>query len=99
MTASFRDSVSMVICKRSLGSPAFASLVLLSFDLSCYKEFFAFWLQGSGIHTSEVMQGMVFKREVEGDLKKVENCKLAVYTCPLDIMQTETKVVTRTCIF
>ena len=35
---------------------------------------------------------MVFKRNVEGDLTKAENCKVAVYSCPLDVMQTETKV-------
>lgn len=46
---------------------------------------------GQGVHNSQVIQGMVFKRQVEGDVKKAENCKVAVYTCPLDIMQTETK--------
>ena len=35
---------------------------------------------------------MVFKRNVEGDITKAENCKVAVYSCPLDVMQTETKV-------
>ena len=25
-------------------------------------------------------------------MRKAENCKVAVYTCPLDSMQTETKV-------
>ena len=35
---------------------------------------------------------MVFKRHVEGDISKAEDCKVAVYSCPLDIMQTETKV-------
>jgi len=34
---------------------------------------------------------MVFKRLVEGDVTKAEDCKVAVYSCPLDIMQTETK--------
>jgi T-complex protein 1 subunit theta len=46
---------------------------------------------GQGVESSKAMQGMVFKRQVEGDIKKMENCKVAVYTCPLDIMQTETK--------
>jgi len=46
---------------------------------------------GSGILSSAVVQGMVFKRLVEGDVTKAENCKVVVYTCPLDIMQTETK--------
>ena len=48
--------------------------------------------QGCGILSSTVVQGMVFKRLVEGDVTKSENCKVAVYSCPLDIMQTETKV-------
>ena len=48
--------------------------------------------QGSGIYSSAVVQGMVFKRLVEGDVTKAENCKVVVYSCPLDIMQTETKV-------
>lgn len=35
---------------------------------------------------------MVFKRYVEGDVTKATNCKVAVYSCPLDSLQTETKV-------
>ena len=50
------------------------------------------WLQGSGIHSSSVMQGMVFKRPVEGVITKAEDSKVVVFTCPLDILQTETKV-------
>jgi len=34
---------------------------------------------------------MLFKRLVEGTITKVENAKLAVYTCPLDMSSTETK--------
>ena len=34
----------------------------------------------------------MFKRQVEGDLTKAENAKVVVYSCPLDSMQTETKV-------
>lgn len=36
---------------------------------------------------------MVFKRLVEGDVQKAENAKIAVYTCPFDSAQTETKVI------
>ena len=43
------------------------------------------------MHGSSVLQGMVFKRQVEGDIVKAEKCRVAVYSCPLDIMQTETK--------
>ena len=35
---------------------------------------------------------MVFKRQVEGDITKAEKCKIAVYSCPVDVIQTETKV-------
>lgn len=35
---------------------------------------------------------MVFKRQVEGDVNKASACKVAVFSCPLDLMQTETKV-------
>lgn len=46
---------------------------------------------GGGISNSEVVQGMVFKRQVEGDVTKKDNAKIAVYTCAIDIVQTETK--------
>merc|ERR1711881_181393 len=46
---------------------------------------------GSGIYTSDVVNGMVFPRQVEGDIKKVDNAKMAVFSCPLDSMATETK--------
>lgn len=46
---------------------------------------------GGGISNSEVVQGMVFKRHVEGDVTRKENAKIAVYTCAVDIVQTETK--------
>lgn len=41
---------------------------------------------------SQVVQGMVFKRQVEGDVTKKFQAKVAVYACAVDIMQTETKV-------
>jgi T-complex protein 1 subunit theta len=34
---------------------------------------------------------MVFKRQVEGDITRAEKAKIAVYTCPIDSVQTETK--------
>ncbi|CAH0683076.1 unnamed protein product [Spodoptera exigua] len=46
---------------------------------------------GSGLLQSEVLSGMVFKREVEGDVSSATNAKVAVYSCPVDITQTETK--------
>ena len=42
---------------------------------------------GSGLMASEVVSGMVFKRSVESNVTKVEKCKVAVYTCPIDSTQ------------
>ena len=49
--------------------------------------------QGQGVQSSTAVPGMVFKRQVEGEISKAEDCKVAVYSCPLDITQTETKVI------
>ena len=46
---------------------------------------------GSGLLASTVMNGMIFKRDIEGDVKKAEDAKIAVYSCAVDISQTETK--------
>jgi len=46
---------------------------------------------GSGLQSSQVVQGMVFRRQAEGTVIKKENCKVAIYTCPVDALQTETK--------
>ncbi|OQV25256.1 T-complex protein 1 subunit theta [Hypsibius exemplaris] len=48
-------------------------------------------IMGSGILASHVMNGMVFKRDIEGDVKKAADAKIAVYSCAVDINQTETK--------
>ncbi|XP_050045149.2 T-complex protein 1 subunit theta [Dermacentor andersoni] len=46
---------------------------------------------GSGLDQSQVVLGMVFKRQVEGDITKARDAKVAVYTCAVDTLQTETK--------
>jgi T-complex protein 1 subunit theta len=46
---------------------------------------------GAGLFSSQVVQGMVFKRQVEGEITKVQNAKVAIYSCAVDILQTETK--------
>uniref|UniRef100_A0A8C5NV45 T-complex protein 1 subunit theta n=1 Tax=Jaculus jaculus TaxID=51337 RepID=A0A8C5NV45_JACJA len=43
---------------------------------------------GSGIHSSSVLHGMVFKKETEGDVTSVKDAKI---NCPFDGMITETK--------
>ncbi|XP_059475023.1 T-complex protein 1 subunit theta [Neocloeon triangulifer] len=47
-------------------------------------------IAGCGLLSSEVVPGMVFKRFVEGTVSKKSQAKVALYTCPIDIMQTET---------
>lgn len=46
---------------------------------------------GSGVLNSSVMKGMVLKREVEGVVTKATKCKIALFSCPIDISATETK--------
>jgi T-complex protein 1 subunit theta len=46
---------------------------------------------GSGLLASSTVQGMVFKRAIGSDIIKQESCKVVVYTCPVDQVQTETK--------
>ncbi|KAI6043473.1 chaperonin Cpn60/TCP-1 family [Pisolithus marmoratus] len=48
-------------------------------------------IMGSSLSASRVVQGMVFGREPEGEVKKATKAKVAVFTCPIDITQTETK--------
>ncbi|XP_013794331.1 T-complex protein 1 subunit theta-like [Limulus polyphemus] len=50
-----------------------------------------FLSQGAGVYKSEVVQGMVFKRQIESNITKATSAKVAVYTCPIDSVQTETK--------
>lgn len=46
---------------------------------------------GSGVTSSTLVHGMVFPRDVEGDVKEVSQSKIVVYSCPLEALQTETK--------
>ncbi|XP_077448913.1 T-complex protein 1 subunit theta isoform X2 [Stigmatopora argus] len=46
---------------------------------------------GCGVTASSMLHGMVFKKEVEGDVTSVKDAKIAVFSCPFDCMVTETK--------
>ncbi|KAH9935096.1 T-complex protein 1 [Epithele typhae] len=48
-------------------------------------------IMGGSLSGSKVVRGMVFGREPDGAVKKVQKGKVAVFTCGLDIAQTETK--------
>lgn len=46
---------------------------------------------GSGVSQSHIINGMVFKKHVEGAHGSVKNAKIAVFNCPIDVAATETK--------
>ncbi|GAA5945501.1 hypothetical protein JCM1841_004977 [Sporobolomyces salmonicolor] len=48
-------------------------------------------IMGGGLTQSRVIRGMVFGREPEGTVLKATNAKVGVFTCGIDIAQTETK--------
>ncbi|KAK2070130.1 hypothetical protein P8C59_004655 [Phyllachora maydis] len=48
-------------------------------------------IMGGSLEQSRVVKGMVFAKEPDGAVKKAKKAKVGVYTCPLDISQTETK--------
>lgn len=51
-------------------------------------------IMGGSLHNSQVIKGMVFNREPEGHVKSLpagQRHKVAVFTCPIDIANTETK--------
>lgn len=46
---------------------------------------------GSGVVQSSLVQGMVFKKCVEGTITQASDAKVVVFTCPVDVPTTETK--------
>jgi len=48
-------------------------------------------IMGGALEQSKVVKGMVFARQPEGTIIKAKNAKVGVYSCPIDISQTETK--------
>ncbi|KAL1954999.1 hypothetical protein VTO42DRAFT_352 [Malbranchea cinnamomea] len=48
-------------------------------------------IMGGSLQQSRVVRGMVFGREPEGIVKKAKKAKVGVFSCPVDISQTETK--------
>eukprot|EP00128_Syssomonas_multiformis_P013362 Colp12_sorted_trinity150504_noHs@28223 len=48
-------------------------------------------LLGGGVSQSTLIKGMVFGREVEGNVTSAKNAKVAVFSCPIDTAKTETK--------
>ena len=48
-------------------------------------------IMGGSLGQSRVVKGMVFGREPDGSVKKAKKAKVGVFSCPIDISQTETK--------
>ena len=48
-------------------------------------------IMGGSLEQSKVVRGMVFGREPDGTIKKAVKAKVGVFSCPIDISQTETK--------
>lgn len=46
---------------------------------------------GGSLEQSRVVKGMVLGREPDGTIKKATKAKVGVFSCPIDISQTETK--------
>ncbi|KEZ42675.1 putative T-complex protein 1 subunit theta [Scedosporium apiospermum] len=48
-------------------------------------------IMGGSLEQSRLVRGMVFPKEPNGSVKKAKRAKVGVFTCPIDIGQTETK--------
>lgn len=48
-------------------------------------------IMGGSLEQSRVVRGMVFGREPDGIIKSARKAKVGVFSCPIDIGQTETK--------
>src|SRR5262249_34945724 len=48
-------------------------------------------IMGGDLSSSKVVRGMVFGREPDGIVKRAKKAKVGVFSCPIDISQTETK--------
>lgn len=48
-------------------------------------------IMGGSLEQSKVVRGMVLGREPDGSVKKASRAKVGVFSCPIDISQTETK--------
>ena len=94
-----RQAVRAAVMSKQLGNEDFLADLIIEACQACYVAGQTFNVDnvrvckilGSGIQKSEVVQGMVFKRNVEGSVTRVTSAKVLVLTCPVDIATTETK--------
>lgn len=93
-------AIKTTIASKQYGNEVFLSKLVAKAVLSVMpKNPFAFnvdnvrvvKIMGGGLEDSDVVKGMVFSREPSGIIKKARNAKVGVFSCPIDISQTETK--------
>ncbi|XP_015520463.1 T-complex protein 1 subunit theta [Neodiprion lecontei] len=98
-SAQVQKSIRAAIMSKQLGNEDFLTSLISKACISIIPEKTTFNVDnvrvckilGAGLNSSQVVQGMVFRRQVEGDVTKKLRAKIAVYTCAIDIIQTETK--------
>ncbi|XP_035794616.1 T-complex protein 1 subunit theta-like [Anopheles albimanus] len=94
-----RNAIRAAVMSKQLGNEDFLADLIAKACISIMPEQTTFNVDnirvckilGSGLHMSEVVPGMVFKRFVEGEVSSATKAKIALYSCPVDIIQTETK--------
>jgi T-complex protein 1 subunit theta len=82
------QAVSLVLPHASASGAASSSAYLKDFNVDNVR---VVKILGGSLADSRVVRGMVFGRSPEGVVKKASAAKVAVFTCGLDISQTETK--------
>lgn len=97
--ASVKKAIRTAVMSKQYGNEDFLTDIITQACVSILPEKTTFNVDnvrvckilGSGLLQSNVVQGMVFKRGVQSNIIKQDKCKVVVYTCPVDQIQTETK--------
>ncbi|XP_037080623.1 T-complex protein 1 subunit theta-like [Pollicipes pollicipes] len=97
--AEVKRAIRPAVMSKQYGNEDFITDLITKACLSILPEKTAFSVDnvrvskilGAGLLSSQVVQGMVFRREAEGTVTSMEKAKVAVFTCPVDIAATETK--------
>ncbi|KAJ6633825.1 T-complex protein 1 subunit theta [Pseudolycoriella hygida] len=92
-----KDCIRSAVMSKQFGQEDFIADLVYRACSSIYSEHFnvdnirVCKILGSSLTKSEIVNGMIFKRFVEGDITSATSAKVALYSCPVDIIQTETK--------
>ena len=98
--AELAKAISTVVAAKQSGSEAFlaemvAEAVLAVLPKNPYNfnvdNIRVVKIMGGSLEQSKVVKGMVFGREPDSSVKKATKAKVGVFSCPIDISQTETK--------